>query len=144
MTCYILWGCLKTDIDSKSEPQWMEPWRHMVVIACVCLCVCISFACISLQRLKLSAKNCNASVTWQYLWSLFCKFKINALLCSYGVICSPWHLLRAFQSQVKTNLSTADCFSTRQLCLCHRPGSNMSETRKQDSWMLATICPFAV
>ena len=60
-------------------------------------------------------------------------FKINALLCSYGVICSPCHPLRAFQSQVKTKLFTADCFSTIQLRLCCRPGSNTSETRKRDS-----------
>ena len=45
--------------------------RHMVVILCVCVsvcvCVCMSFMGIPLQRLKLSAKSRNASVTRQYL-----------------------------------------------------------------------------
>ena len=66
-------------------------------------------------------------------YALVCKFRINALLCSYGMICLPWHPLRAFQCQAKIKLSTADYFSTRQLCLCHRPGSNTSEAQKRDS-----------
>ena len=49
--------------------------------------------------------------------------------------------LWTFQHQVKIELHTADCFSTRQFCLCHRPGSNMSEIRERDRRMTATICP---
>ena len=55
----------------------------------------------------------------------------------HGVICSPWHTVQAFPSQVKTELPTADCFSTRHLHLCHRLGSNTSETWKWDRWTLA-------
>ena len=58
-------------------PRWMKHRRHMVVVVCVCLsvclsvclCVCMSFTC---NGYKLSAKNCNASVTQQYLRALFC------------------------------------------------------------------------
>ena len=55
----------------------------------------------------------------------------------HGVICSPWCTVQAFPSQVKTELPTADCFSTRHLHLCHRLGSNTSETWKWDRWTLA-------
>ena len=54
---------------------WVEPWRHtdsLCVCLSICVCVYVCFISISLQRLKLSAKNSNASVTWQYLWALFC------------------------------------------------------------------------
>ena len=40
---------------------------------------------------------------------------INALLSSYGVICSPWCWLEAFHGQAKTKLLTTDCFSTSKL-----------------------------
>ena len=46
----------------------------LCVCVSVCVCACMSFVPVSLQWLKLSAKNCNASVTRRYLQSLFCKF----------------------------------------------------------------------
>ena len=56
-------------------PWRAEPWRHTVlshrVCVTVCLCMCMSFTRISLQWLKLSAENCKASVTQQYLGSKF-------------------------------------------------------------------------
>ena len=57
-------------------------------------------------------------------------FWFKALFSSYSVICSPWRPLWEIQSQANTKLSTADCFSTRQSHLCHRPGSNTSEKTK--------------
>ena len=125
-------------------PRCAEPWWHMVVVCMcvyVCVCVCVSFAYVSPQRLKTKHQKlqCRCNTL-----TLFCNFRIiYALLCSYGVTCSPWHLLRALQRQAKTKLPIADCFSIRQLRQCHRPCSNMSATRKQDrqNQMLATICP---
>ena len=55
---------------------------HVCVYLCVCLYVFRMH--FSATAKKLSAKNCNASVTQQYLRSLFwLNFRINALLCSY-------------------------------------------------------------
>ena len=67
-------------------------------------------------------------------------FRINALLCSYGMTYSPWRPLRAFQHQAKIKLPTADCFSTRQLYLCHRPGSYTSATQKWDHRTACNWC----
>ena len=40
------------------------------VVVCVCVCVCVFHA-----HFSATAKNCNASVSRQYLRSLFCKFQ---------------------------------------------------------------------
>ena len=62
---------------------------HMVVIVCFCLSVSMSFVRISLQQLKLGAKTA-MQVEHDNLFEFYSvKFRINALLCSYGVICSP-------------------------------------------------------
>ena len=56
----------------------------------VCLSVCMSFARISLQRLKTKRQklHCTCNATIRSLYSV--NFRINALLCSYRVICSSW------------------------------------------------------
>ena len=113
-TITILLRCLIKAI----MPQWMVPWRHTVVIMYVyvrlrnCVSVCVFhayfFATVKNWALKLQCK-CNMTISSStILW-------IDALLCNYGVIYSPWHPLQAFQSQAKTELPTADCFSTKQL-----------------------------
>ena len=83
---------------------------------------------LSPQRQKLSFKNCNASVVQHCHWALFCKsFRINALWCSYGVICSCWCPLQVFWSQAKTKLPTADYFWTRQF-------ASMPQARQWHVW----------
>ena len=50
-----------------------------------------------------------------YLYSV--KFRINALLSSYDVICSLWRLLPAIESQVKSKLTTTNYLSPWKVCV---------------------------
>ena len=124
----------------------LEAYSSLFVCVCVCVCVCVSVClCMSITRISqrlLPARHwwvqCGHIVTisQSYLISVFW---FKALLSSYSLICLPWCLLWEIQNQEKTKLFTAGCFSTRQSRLYHRPGSNMSETRKWDCRRLATL-----
>ena len=96
----------------------------------VCVCVYLFVTHVSWRPLQTRhwSRQCRHNVTVSQ--NQVSDFSFSALFSGYSVICSPRRLLHEIQSQAMTKLFTAGCFLTRQSCLCHRPGSDVSENTK--------------
>ena len=101
--------------------------RYTVVI----VCVCDSVVLFSPQLLQSKYWNLqyihNAYFLYVFNWLYF---KTKASFFSYGMICSPRHLLPAIQSPARNKSPTTGCLSTWQVNLHNKSGGDLSEIKK--------------
>ena len=124
----VLWLCL----SGRSPP---EAYGSLVCV-CVCVWVCHSARYCShflRHRWTLRTEICNASLTQCYLEIELVNFGLEALLLSYGVICSPWRLLPAVQSPAKNKSVTTGCLSTWQFNLYNKSDGDQSEIQENET-----------
>ena len=80
-------------------PLWTDPggirWSVRVSV-CLCMRVSLQLGFLKAHN-KLSTNMCHIGTTQQYLKANSLRFLIRALVFSYSLICSPWHLFETSQ-----------------------------------------------